>query len=240
MLNKNKIPKHVAIIMDGNGRWAKKRGLPRVVGHNAGMIAMKKIVRATGELDIDYLTVYAFSTENWKRSYEEVSSIFNLIIKYVNSELKELVHDNVHINIIGNYKEIPKASADKIEQLIDATAKCDGLKFNIALNYGGRAEIARGINNLIKDKEMKNITEDDISNSLFTGKSNFNIPDPDMIIRTGGEKRLSNFLIWQAAYSEFMFTDTLWPDFKKEEFISMIEEYGSRDRRFGGRTDNEN
>ena len=226
--------------MDGNGRWAKAHGVQRVMGHNAGMQAMKKIVIATSNLGIKYLTVYAFSTENWKRSTEEVSGIFNLIVKYVNSELDELDENNVHINIFGEYDMLPKASVDAINKMVGRLAGNDGLVFNIALNYGGRDEILRSVKALAAEcvsegRDPEELTEDDISEHLYSGSAHFDVPDPDLIIRTSGEERMSNFLTWQGAYSELMFTDTLWPDFTPEEYSEMIDAYANRDRRFGGR-----
>lgn len=228
--------------MDGNGRWAKAHGVPRVMGHNAGMQSMKKIVIASSNLGIKYLTVYAFSTENWKRSTEEVSGIFNLIVKYVNSELEELDENNVHINIFGEYDMLPKASIDAIDKMVGRLADNDGLVFNIALNYGGRDEILRSVKALTAEcisegRDPDSLTEDDISRHLYSGSAHFGVPDPDLIIRTSGEERMSNFLTWQSAYSELMFTDTLWPDFTPEEYAEMIEAYTSRDRRFGGRAE---
>lgn len=242
MLEIGKLPTHVAVIMDGNGRWAKSKNRPRLFGHNAGMQAMKQIVITASNLGIKYLTVYAFSTENWKRSTEEVSGIFKLIIKYVDSELKELIKNNVRINILGDYNMLPGDSVRAIDELLDKTRDNDGLVFNIALNYGGRDEIVKAINEIIIDRKALadegisvDVTEDEVSNHLYTGVLHKNIPDPDLIIRTSGEERLSNFLIWQAAYSEMMFTDTLWPDYSPEEFTAMIEKFSHRKRRFGGR-----
>ena len=242
MLEIDKLPTHVAVIMDGNGRWAKSKNRPRLFGHNAGMQAMKQIVITASNLGIKYLTVYAFSTENWKRSTEEVSGIFKLIIKYVDSELKELIKNNVRINILGDYNMLPGDSVRAIDELLDKTRGNDGLVFNIALNYGGRDEIVKAINEIIIDRQALvdegisvDVTEDEVSNHLYTGVLHKNITDPDLIIRTSGEERLSNFLIWQAAYSEMMFTDTLWPDYSPEEFTAMIEKFSHRKRRFGGR-----
>ena len=242
MLEIGKLPTHVAVIMDGNGRWAKSKNRPRLFGHNAGMQAMKQIVITASNLGIKYLTVYAFSTENWKRSTEEVSGIFKLIIKYVDSELKELIKNNVRINILGDYNMLPGDYVRAIDELLDKTRDNDGLVFNIALNYGGRDEIVKAINEIIIDRKALadegisvDVTEDEVSNHLYTGVLHKNIPDPDLIIRTSGEERLSNFLIWQAAYSEMMFTDTLWPDYSPEEFTAMIEKFSHRKRRFGGR-----
>ena len=237
-----KVPTHVGIIMDGNGRWAKAHGVPRVMGHNAGMQSMKKIVIATSNMGIKYLTVYAFSTENWKRSTEEVSGIFNLIVKYVNSELEELDENNVHINIFGDYSMLPKASVDAINKMVGRLADNDGLVFNIALNYGGRDEIMRSVRELARQcaeegRDPRSLTEDDLSEYLWSGGANFDVPDPDLIIRTSGEERISNFLTWQSAYSELMFTDTLWPDFTPEEYAGLIDAYQNRDRRFGGRNE---
>ena len=242
MLEIGKLPTHVAVIMDGNGRWAKSKNRPRLFGHNAGMQAMKQIVITASNLGIKYLTVYAFSTENWKRSTEEVSGIFKLIIKYVDSELKELIKNNVRINILGDYNMLPGDSVRAIDELLDKTRDNDGLVFNIALNYGGRDEIVKAINEIIIDRQALadegisvDVTEDEVSNHLYTGVLHKNIPDRDLIIRTSGDERLSNFLIWQAAYCEMMFTDTLWPDYSPEEFTAMIEKFSHRKRRFGGR-----
>ena len=241
MLDMNRIPASIAIIMDGNGRWAKKRFLPRVAGHNAGMLAMKEIIKTSSTLGVKHLTVYAFSTENWKRSDEEVSGIFKLLVKYVDSELEELNANNVRVRILGDYSVIPEEARNRIEKSLAATASNTGLQFNIALTYGSRAEIVRAVNRINEDiregvlGEDTEITEELLSRYLYTGDENGNIPDPDLIIRTSGEERLSNFLLWQSAYSEFVFTDVLWPDFTPEEFKKTIEVYQNRDRRFGGR-----
>jgi len=241
MLDRDRIPAHVAIIMDGNGRWAKAKGVPRLAGHNAGMLAMKEIVKASSTLGVKYLTVYAFSTENWKRSAEEVGGIFKLVVKYVNSELAELHENNVKVKILGDYTAVPKAAVDSLEKSLETTKNNTGLQFNIALNYGSRAEIVRAVNHIKDDMESgvldpdMEITEELISRYLYTGAENGDIPDPDLIIRTSGEERLSNFMLWQSAYSEFGFTDVLWPDFTPAEYERMIEEFQNRDRRFGGR-----
>ena len=228
-LDLKNIPRHVAIIMDGNGRWAKERGQIRLQGHLAGMEALREIVRHSQRLGVEYLTVYAFSTENWKRPADEVAGIFKLVIKYVNSELKELNENNVRVGILGDWNAIPEDSAKSIRLALKTTENNDGLKFNIALNYGGRAEITRAVNMLISEGRTC-VTEDDISGALYTA----GMPDPDVIIRTSGENRLSNFLIWQAAYSEIVLTDVYWPDFTPEEYEKCIIEYQGRDRRYGG------
>lgn len=238
MLDKERLPVHVAVIMDGNGRWAKKRGLPRVLGHNAGMKSMIEVVRRASDLDIGYLTVYAFSTENWKRSIEEVSGIFKLLIKFVDSELHELKENNVRLNILGDYTKIPADARASVDKALAETEMNTGLQFNIALNYGSRDEMiysVKRIAQMVKDGELdvEDINDAIYSSNLYTGI--LGIPDPDVIIRTSGEERLSNFLMWQAAYSEFVFTDVLWPDFTPEEFEKCLEVYQSRDRRFGGR-----
>lgn len=238
MLDKDRIPQHVAIIMDGNGRWAKAHSVPRVAGHNAGMKAMKKIVDHSDKLGVKYLTVYAFSTENWKRSMEEVGGIFKLLVKYVQSDLKGLIENNVHVNILGDYTAIPEDARKSLDKTLEKTKANDGLVFNIALNYGSRDEIKRGVQKLceqIKNGELEpeGIDEDTISGSLYTGQ--YNVPDPEVVIRTSGEERLSNFLMWQSAYSELVFVDDLWPDFTPEKYEEALEVYQSRDRRFGGR-----
>ncbi|MBO4862516.1 MAG: isoprenyl transferase [Firmicutes bacterium] len=228
-LDLTNIPRHVAIIMDGNGRWAKERGQMRLQGHLAGLESLREIVRHSQRLGVEYLTVYAFSTENWKRPADEVAGIFKLVIKYVNSELKELCENNVRVGILGDWSAIPQDSRDSLRVLLDSTKDNDGLRFNIAINYGGRAEITRAVNRLMSEGRT-NVTEDDISGSLYTA----GMPDPDVIIRTSGENRLSNFLIWQAAYSEIVLTDVYWPDFTPAEYEKCIMEYQRRDRRFGG------
>lgn len=240
MLDRERIPAHVAIIMDGNGRWAKRRGVPRLAGHNAGMKAMIEVVRRANDLGMKYLTVYAFSTENWKRSAEEVSGIFRLLIKYVESELQELMDNNVRIRILGDYSPLPKEARKAVDRAITNTEGNTGLQFNIALNYGGRDEITRACRRLaeqVKDGSLtpEEITEERIAEHLYTGASETGCGDPELIIRTSGEQRLSNFLLWQCAYSEFVYSDALWPDFTPEEFEKCIEEYQGRDRRFGGR-----
>lgn len=240
MLNKELLPKHVAVIMDGNGRWAQKNKVNRVAGHNAGMLAMKEIIKRADIIGIKYLTVYAFSTENWKRSAEEVGGIFGLLVKYVASELEELNENNVKVRILGDYTKIPKVAVNSIEKALMTTKDNDGLQFSIALNYGGRQEIVRAVRQicyLVETGELKGqeIDEELVSSYLYTGIENQNIPDPDLIIRTSGEERISNFLLWQGAYSEMAFSDSLWPDFTPDEFERMIEEYTRRDRRYGGR-----
>lgn len=232
------IPEHIAMIMDGNGRWATKRGLPRVAGHNAGMKSLENIVRACSNAGVRYLTVYAFSTENWKRPEEEVSGIFKLLVLYVKKEIKELKAENVRIQGLGNWKVIPESAAKSMQYAIDETKDNTGMVLNICLNYGSRMEITEAVRSIVKDYQngeaglppAEELSEELISRYLFTADT----PDPDLIIRTGGEKRISNFLLWQCAYSEFIFSDVLWPDFNQDELMKCIAEYNKRHRRFGG------
>lgn len=240
MLDMKRMPVHVAIIMDGNGRWAKKNGVPRVAGHNAGMKTMKKIVDHSDKLGIKYLTVYAFSTENWKRSMAEVTGIFKLLVTYVNSELKELIENNVKVKVLGDYTTIPRDALKSLERTLEATKDNTGLQFNIALNYGGRDEIRRSVAVIGREIQQgklqpEQITEEMISRNLYTGSMGAEVPDPELVVRTSGEIRLSNFLLWQSAYSELVFSDVLWPDFTNEEYEKVIEEFQNRSRRFGGR-----
>lgn len=238
-MDKSKLPRHVAIIMDGNGRWAEREGVSRFKGHTAGMEAMKEIVRKSSRLGIEYLTVYAFSTENWKRTMEEVSGIFKLLVRFVDLDLSELDEENVRVRVLGDYSIIPEAARKSLDETLETTRDNTGMQFNVAINYGSRAEIVRGVNKIadkVRSGEITGeITEEMISRSLYTGDENGNVPDPDLIIRTSGEERLSNFLLWQAAYSEFEFTDLLWPDFTPEAYEKLLEDYTKRDRRYGGR-----
>ena len=239
-LNGMVIPRHVALILDGNGRWAKKRGLPRTMGHKEGCVTVEKTVEIAARMGIEYLTVYGFSTENWKRSLAEVSGIFKLLVTYVNSDLKGLIENNVKVQVLGDYSTLPKDAVKSLEKTLEETKNNTGLQFNIALNYGGRDEIRRSVQTLAEKVaqgalQPEEITEDMIGAELFTGSSHADSPDPELIIRTSGEERLSNFLLWQSAYSELVFADALWPDFTPEEYEKAIEEYQSRDRRFGGR-----
>ncbi|MDR3072130.1 MAG: isoprenyl transferase [Clostridiales Family XIII bacterium] len=237
-MDKNRIPVHVAVVMDGNGRWAKENGKTRLSGHDAGMKAMKEIVKRSDQLGVRFLTVYAFSTENWKRSMEEVSGIFRLVIKYIHSELEEIAANNVVVNVIGDYRELPKKSVEALDRALERTKDNTGLFFSIALNYGSRLEILNAAKRLAKSyaentlpTDIEDFTEEDFSGFLQT----VGMPDPDLVIRSGGEQRLSNYLLWQSAYSEFVFTDVYWPDFTPAEYERCIEEYQNRNRRFGGR-----
>lgn len=225
----------MAIVMDGNGRWAKKRGLPRLQGHNAGMMALKEIVKRSSVLGISHLTVYAFSTENWKRPEEEVFGIFKLLVLYVQKEIRELNDNNVKVNIWGDWSFLPSDAQNAIQKAMRTTQNNTGLFFNIALNYGGRAEILKAVRALCSEIQSGTLSIDSIDEASLSARMySKGAPDPDLIIRTGGEYRLSNFLIWQSAYSELVVTDVLWPDFSPDEYEKAILEYQSRDRRFGG------
>ena len=233
-IDKGKLPVHIAIIMDGNGRWAQKKGLPRVMGHKAGMEALKKTVKSCSDLGIKILTVYAFSTENWNRPQDEVNYLMDLLVEYMRREVNALHKNKVKIKLLGEVDMLPDQTRTEIEEAIELTKNNEGLQFNIALNYGGRAEILRACRNLIKDLEAGNLDMDSadekvFSNYLYTS----NDPDPDLIIRTSGEQRISNFLLWQGAYSELLFVDRLWPDFDEAVLHSAILEYQNRNRRFG-------
>lgn len=235
VLDKNNIPKHIAIIMDGNGRWAKKRKLPRTMGHKAGVETIRKIVREAQNLGVEYLTLYAFSTENWKRPQDEVSSLMKLLIQYLRSELEELNINRVSIRISGDTTKLPKEAQKEIEDAVIKTENNNKLVLNIAFNYGGRDEIIRAIKLIGKDLldskfEVETIDEKVFESYLYTA----NMPDPDLIIRPSGEKRISNFLLWQCAYSEFWYSNVFWPDFTEKNLHEAIIEYQNRDRRFGG------
>mgnify|MGYP000948055168 CR=1 FL=1 len=234
-VDRTKIPQHVAIIMDGNGRWAQKRGLPRTAGHRYGVEALRKIIEAAVELKIPVLTVYAFSTENWKRPKEEVNVLMNLIVEYLQKELNELHRQNIKIRTIGSIKEIPWEAREELSRAEKTTAGNTGLQLNVALNYGGRMEILEAARTMAKKVERgevksEDITEEKFSACLFTAGQ----PDPDLLIRPSGEFRISNFLLWQLAYAELYFTDIYWPDFNKTEFYRAILNYQGRNRRFGG------
>jgi undecaprenyl diphosphate synthase len=236
MIDLERMPAHVAIIMDGNGRWAQKRNLPHMAGHNAGMQTIKEIVKASSALGVKYLTVYAFSTENWKRSMEEVGGIFKLIVIYIEKELKELHENNVKVRVWGDYERLPGDAVESLERSLKTTENNTGLQFNIALNYGGRDELLRSVKKLAQEVEAGSLKADDITEDLIAGNLyTAGIPDPDMIIRTSGEMRLSNYLLWQSAYSELIFTDVLWPDFNRKEYERLIGIYQNRKRRYGGR-----
>lgn len=229
------IPNHVAIILDGNGRWAKKRMLPRNVGHAQGAKNVEKICESCGNMGIKYLTVYAFSTENWKRPEDEVKALMKLLNNYLEDCKKIADKNNLCVKIIGDISSLDEKMQRRIKELEEASKDNDGLYFNVALNYGGRDEIVRAIKKIAKDCNEKEISMDEINQELVTKYLDTNmIPDPDLLIRTSGEQRISNFLLWQLAYTEFYFTDVFWPDFNENELIKAVEYYNKRERRFGG------
>ena len=227
--NKN-LPLHVAITMDGNGRWAQQRKLPRTAGHNQGLHTVKRIVKLASDLGIKYLTLYVFSTENWKRTEKEVGFLMNLIHIHLCGELDFYKQNGIKINHIGDIESLPDSIKKDITEAIEDTKDFSGMTLNLAINYGGRDELLRGIKKIINNKINENeITEQLISSFLDMPQS----PDVDLLIRTGGEKRLSNFLLWHIPYAEQIYTDTLWPDYTDEEFLKNIEDFSHRNRRFG-------
>ena len=224
------LPQHIAIIMDGNGRWAKKRSLPRSAGHVAGAKTFKDIARYCNKIGLKYLTVYAFSTENWKRPKEEVDGIMNLLRDYL-KDAENFKSDNIKVNFIGNRDVLDEDIRELMKKDEEGSADATGLVLNIAINYGGKDEITRAVREIVKEGiAAEEITEEVISNHLYTA----GMPDPDFIIRPSGEYRLSNYLIWQSAYAEYWFSDILWPDFKPKHLKKAIDEYNHRHRRFGG------
>lgn len=223
------MPKHIAVVMDGNGRWARKRGLPRIFGHRKAIKSVNEIVEASAELGIKVLTLYSFSTENWSRPKKEVDALMGLLRKYLRSELGKLNKNNIRLNVIGDFSKLPQSTKEELVKVIRLTEKNTGLLLILALNYGGRQEIVRAFN-LLSESGSKSIEESDINDNLYTK----GLPDPDLLIRTSGEKRLSNFLLWQLAYTELYFTDVLWPDFCKQDLLEAIIEFQKRERRFGG------
>ncbi|WP_436860643.1 isoprenyl transferase [Staphylococcus caeli] len=234
-LELHNIPEHVAIIMDGNGRWAKQRKLPRIKGHYQGMQTVKKITKVASDLGIKYLTLYAFSTENWTRPESEVNYIMNLPVNFLKTFLPELIENNVKVETIGFMEYLPTSTLKAIAKAKEETKHNTGLKLIFAINYGGRAEIVNSVKSIYDQLTAKGLTSDEITEQMIDDHlMTHAYPDPDLLIRTSGEQRISNFLIWQVSYSEFIFNDKLWPDFDKEELINCIKIYQSRQRRFGG------
>lgn len=234
-IDHSQLPVHIAIIMDGNGRWATKRGLPRALGHRAGVESLREIVNMSSGLGVSYLTVYAFSTENWKRPKDEVNILMDLLVEYLIKEIAELHSKNVKVRAIGRISELPEKAVQALADARVMTINNTGLTLNLALNYGGRTEITeavRKIAEMVKDGRVDSaqVNEDLISSCLYTG----DIPDPDLLIRPSGEQRISNFLLWQAAYAEFWYSPELWPDFRKVHLLEAILDFQTRQRRFGG------
>ena len=235
MSEERKIPRHVAFILDGNGRWAKAKGMPRNYGHVQGAKAVEQMLFDAGELGIEYVTVYAFSTENWNRPEAEVSALMALFKKYLKSEIKTCMKNNVRSRVIGDKTRLPGDVLKVVEELEETTKDNTGLTFNIAINYGSRDEITRAVRKIASKVESGEISASDIDEQMINDNLDTgSIPDPDLLIRTCGEQRLSNYLLWQLAYTEFYFTDICWPDFNKEELEKAIDAYNHRTRRFGG------
>lgn len=233
-LNMNAIPAHVAFIMDGNGRWAKKRGMPRLVGHNAGTETLKRIVKESKRLGIKYVTFYAFSTENWKRPSEEVEGLMNILVKFIKSEIDEIHSNDIKVNILGEIERLPEYAKEQVRYALELTKDNQSMQFNIALNYGGRDEILHAVKGIAADVSKGLVTVEAIDESIFSRYLyTKDMPDPDLLIRTSGEVRLSNFLLWQLAYSEFTFESMYWPDFDEAALQKAIYDYQTRNRRFG-------
>lgn len=234
-IDMSQLPRHIAIIMDGNGRWAQKHNLPRSAGHQQGVEAIREVIKKASQLKIEVLTLYAFSTENWKRPDDEVSFLMKLLMEYLKKEIKELNKQNVIIRTIGDLSAFPVQVRKEIEKAKERTAGNNGLIMNIGLNYGARNEITRALKKIVIRSKEHNFVDDDFSEELVASYlDSHDLPDPDLLIRTSGEMRVSNFLLWQIAYAELYFTEVLWPDFTGEDLIEAIVNYQSRIRRFGG------
>jgi len=233
-LDQYNIPNHIAVIMDGNGRWAKQNGKARVFGHRSGVKSVRSVTEGAAEIGVKYLTLYAFSTENWNRPKAEVMALMQLLVSTIAKETKTLNKNNIRLEAIGDLKSLPEKCFNELEKAKENTSKNDGMTLVLALSYSSRWEIVNAVNSLLIDVKNQTITEKQITEELFKNYlCTATIPDPELIIRTSGEYRVSNFLLWQAAYSEFYFTKTLWPDFRKENLWEAIEDYQKRERRFG-------
>jgi undecaprenyl diphosphate synthase len=233
-LDQRRIPRHVAIIMDGNGRWAKRKSLKRISGHIKGVDAVRAVVTASREIGIKYLTLYAFSRENWKRPRDEVSALMDLLYKYLIDELEEMLENDIRLNAIGELETLPPKVHEKLFSVMKKTSQCEGMTLTLALSYGARSEIVHAIQSIISSIEEKRISRDHVNVDSFASYLwTKDLPDPDLLIRTSGEYRISNFMLWQMAYTEIYVTETLWPDFGKKELLEAILDYQSRERRFG-------
>nr|WP_320021745.1 isoprenyl transferase [uncultured Draconibacterium sp.] len=233
-LDSNNIPKHIAIIMDGNGRWAAKHGKPRVMGHENGVESVRSVVKGAGEIGVKHLTLYAFSTENWDRPKEEVEALMALLVHAIEAETQELNKNNVRLSVIGCVDVMPENVQAKLQGCVDALKNNTGLNLVLALSYSGRWDVLNAVKKLADDLAENKITQEKINNELFQNYlSTSELPDPELMIRTSGEYRISNFLLWQIAYSELYFTSKLWPDFRKEDLFEAIIDYQNRERRFG-------
>jgi undecaprenyl diphosphate synthase len=233
-IDKEKLPRHIAIIMDGNGRWAKKKFLNRISGHIKGVDAVREVVTACRELGIKVLTLYAFSMENWRRPKDEVAALMKLLKKYLLKEVKEMVQNNIRLCAVGRLEDLPFDVQNTLKETIKKTEPCDGMILNLALSYGGRSEILHAVQGIISDLQKGKIKPEEITLQRFSQYLwTRGIPDPDLLIRTSGEFRISNFLLWQLAYTELYVTETLWPDFDRKELLKAIADYQARERRFG-------
>jgi len=234
LIDTQRIPQHVAVIMDGNGRWAKKKGAARIFGHRNAIKAVREVSESSAEIGIKYLTLYAFSTENWNRPKEEINALMQLLVRTIRNEVPTLMKNNIRLHTIGNKETLPSDCQDSLQKAITETAKNTGMTLVLALSYSGRWEILNAVKSLAKDIENKKISSEQITDLVFANYLNtYNIPDPELIIRTSGEMRISNFLLWQLAYSELFFTEVLWPDFRREHLYEALLAYQSRERRFG-------
>jgi undecaprenyl diphosphate synthase len=234
VIDHNRLPRHIAIIMDGNGRWAKQKNLSRISGHMKGVDAVKEVVTACRELGIKVLTLYAFSIENWKRPAEEVTALMKLLREYLIKESEEMIQNNIRLNAIGRLEDLPPDVQDVLKETMEKTEKCDGMTLNLALSYGGRSEILHAIQEILSDFRKGRIRSEEMNIQRFSQYLwTKGLPDPDLLIRTSGELRVSNFLLWQIAYTELYVTETLWPDFDRNELLKAIADYQSRERRFG-------
>lgn len=233
-IDPKRLPRHVAIIMDGNGRWARARGLDRSEGHVEGVNTVRKITEAASEIGIKYLTLYTFSTENWNRPQEEVDALMNLIVIAIERETADLIKNNVRLTMIGDFGRMPDFARRRLSKCMDDTAHCTGLTLVLALSYSSRWEITEAVRNIAAKVQAGNLDPDDITDDTISRNlSTADMPDPDLLIRTGGDFRVSNFLLWQIAYSEIYVTSTYWPDFTKDDFLDALEQFQSRERRFG-------
>lgn len=233
-IDKTRLPKHVAVIMDGNGRWAKQRGLDRSMGHVEGVNTVRRITEIASEIGVKYLTLYTFSTENWNRPQEEVDALMNLIVVAIERETPDLIKNNVCLTMVGDIERMPEFAATRLKKCMDDTSHCNGLTLILALSYSSRWEILEACKNIATQVKDGVISVEDINDELFSRSlSTKDIPDPDLLIRTAGDFRISNYLLWQIAYSELYFTNIFWPDFSKDDFCSAVIEYQSRERRFG-------
>ncbi len=234
-IDKSRLPKHVAIIMDGNGRWARSRGLPRAAGHHAGMVAMREVIRAADDVGIEAITLYAFSTENWKRPIAEVQYLWTLLEEFFKSDIDELVERNVRIVFIGNTNQLPDYTQGIVKRAIDLTRPNTGMVVQFALNYGSRAELVQAVRSIAEKVSRGEVDASCIDEHVIASElQTCGVPDPDLLIRTSGDQRISNFLLWQIAYTELYFAPEMWPDFKRNHFLEAIRVYSSRERRFGG------